>query len=237
MAATLRSLHQAWRIFSDASCSAAISRSRASFHPSNVPPIPLPPCSGSTKQTELVDAWAVGLLVPPDAAVSDRALVDLRDDQVARGVAALEVVVAGGDAFERLGALVALGARPRVDDPHEVRIVRWPAEHAERRPRRAAEEQARGPFSLLVALEDDAEREVQRAARHRRASASAGGRRPSRRGATSPRRRSRAAGTGRNASRHALILLRTARGWGMDARLRTRICSNDQIPAEFVCGT
>ena len=61
-----------------------------------------------------VDARAVGLLIPPDAAVSDRPAVDLRDEDVHRRIAAVEMVVARGERFRCLDSVVALALRGRV---------------------------------------------------------------------------------------------------------------------------
>jgi hypothetical protein len=78
-----------------------------------------------------VDQRAVGLGVPPDAAIADRSAVDLRDEQVTRGVAPFEVVVSRCERLRRLDAVVSLTARRRGDDACEVRVVGLAAEHAE----------------------------------------------------------------------------------------------------------
>jgi hypothetical protein len=79
---------------------------------------------------ELVDA-AVDLVVPPDAAVGDRDAVDLCDEQVALGVAAVEVVVRRRNRLRRLDPVVSLAARRRGDDASEVGVVGGTPEHPE----------------------------------------------------------------------------------------------------------
>ena len=71
----------------------------------------------------LVDARAVRLVVPEDAAVRDRKAVDLRDQEVTRWLAALHVVVTGGDFLGGLHPVVSFALRTRGDDAREVRIV------------------------------------------------------------------------------------------------------------------
>jgi hypothetical protein len=71
----------------------------------------------------LVEARAIDLLIPPDAAIADGPTVDLGDEQVAFGVAALQVGVPGCNAFRGVDAVLPLALRPRRDDPRKVRIV------------------------------------------------------------------------------------------------------------------
>ena len=66
---------------------------------------------------------AVGSVVPPDTAVRDRVAFDLRDQHVALGVTAHEMVVARRDPFGGLHAFVPLAARRRGDDASEVGVV------------------------------------------------------------------------------------------------------------------
>ena len=79
----------------------------------------------------LVHMWSVGFLVPPDAAVPHGAAVHLRDDEVAVGIAPLEVLVPGGNSLDSLDAFVADALRPGGDDSREVRVVGRPAKRAE----------------------------------------------------------------------------------------------------------
>ena len=76
----------------------------------------------------LVQMWSVGFLVPPDAAIRHGAAVHLRDDEVAVGIAPLEVLVPGGDSLDSLDAFVADSLRPGGDDSREVRVVGRPRE-------------------------------------------------------------------------------------------------------------
>ena len=55
----------------------------------------------------LVDARPVDLLIPPHAAVRHGATAHVDDDEVAGGIAALEVLIAGGDSLRGLDAIVA----------------------------------------------------------------------------------------------------------------------------------
>ena len=131
VAASLRLPAHASKTFSGASWSDAISRSRASFQARSAPPIPRPPIRGVEKAHLSVDQRAVRLGIPPDAAVADRPAVDLRDEQVAGRVAAVEVVVRRCERLRRLDAVVSLASRRGGDDACEVRVVGLAAEHAE----------------------------------------------------------------------------------------------------------
>ncbi len=55
-----------------------------------------------------VDARPVRLLIPPDPAVRDREPVDFGDHEVARGIAAVEMLVARRDSLGSLDAVVPL---------------------------------------------------------------------------------------------------------------------------------
>ena len=79
----------------------------------------------------LVDMRPIGLQVPPHAAVRHGLAIDLDDDEVTLGIAALEVRVARGDALGSLDAIVADTFRPGGDEARDVRVVRRPAERAE----------------------------------------------------------------------------------------------------------
>ena len=79
----------------------------------------------------LVDARPVGFLIPPDAAVRRRGGRRPRRRPGRGGIAALEMLVPGGDSLDSLDALVALALRPGGDDAREVRVVGRPAKRAE----------------------------------------------------------------------------------------------------------
>ena len=119
------------RSLSGASWLAAISRSRPSFQANSADPMPRPPYVRVDEAHLLVDARAVGLLVPPDAAVADGPPADLREDEVAGRIAPVEVVVRRREPVGRLDPVVALTAGGRVDDPCKVGIVGAPPEHPE----------------------------------------------------------------------------------------------------------
>ena len=112
-----------WNCLSEASCSAAISRRRV-LVPGEEGRADSPLRERGIHEADLrVGARPVDLLIPGHTAVGDRPTVDLGDEQVALGVAALEVVVVGGHAFDRLDAIQSLSSNDGVDDADEMHVV------------------------------------------------------------------------------------------------------------------
>ena len=70
-----------------------------------------------------IDERTVGLLIPPNPAIAHRLSGDLGDEQVALGVAALQVVVPRSDPLLGLDAIRSLALGEGSDDAGEVRVV------------------------------------------------------------------------------------------------------------------
>lgn len=92
---------------------------------------PTPAVLGVHEADLAVDTRAVDLVVPRDAAVRDGQAVELGDEQIARRVAALEVVVRGRQRLGGLDAFVSLATRRGGDDAREDGVVGAPTEHPE----------------------------------------------------------------------------------------------------------